>query len=211
PVILFTDDTSGNISKQYNMFDSWSMVCAALLFKKRNQRENTFFLGAVAGSNGLSAMDMVPELVDDLKALEQGVVMYSAEHGEDVLVVAPVLFITADNPRHSELVGLLGLTTTFPCRFCYYRKIVGKKPGDYVELLNKLYPRRTRDHYCLAATALDRKTPISGVLGTPLMAKDFSYKNKGADDLLQLQPFDPSNNTPVEILHTVLLGVAKYL
>ncbi|SAL99875.1 hypothetical protein [Absidia glauca] len=30
PLMLFTDDTSGNISKQYNNVDSWSMVCGAL-------------------------------------------------------------------------------------------------------------------------------------------------------------------------------------
>ncbi|CAO3599404.1 unnamed protein product [Absidia cylindrospora] len=44
PLILFTDDTSGNSSKQYNKYDNWSMVCGALSFEARNNRENTLSL-----------------------------------------------------------------------------------------------------------------------------------------------------------------------
>lgn len=163
-----------------------------------------------AGSAGLSAMDMVPRMVDDLKALEEGVVMYSAEHGEDVLVVAPLVCITADNPRHSELCGLLGLSTLYFCRFCYYLKT--KKTNDYVEeRLNRVYLRRTKDHYLAAAANPDRSTLLEGILSMPMAAKDLGFKNKGTDDLLQLQSFDPSQDAPVEILHCILLGVVKYL
>ncbi|SAM06253.1 hypothetical protein [Absidia glauca] len=211
PLNLFTDDTSGNISKQFNKFDSWSMVCAALSFEDRNRRENTFFLGAVSGTKGLCATDMVPRIAEDMMALEKGVVMYSAEHGEDVLVIAPLLFITADNPRHSELVGLLGSTTTFPCRFCYYQKPYVKSPGNYGDLLNKRYSERTRNHYCMAAQTSNRTTLINCGLERELPAKDIGYKNKGADGLLKLQSFDPSKDAPVEILHSILLGIAKYL
>ncbi|SAL95007.1 hypothetical protein [Absidia glauca] len=211
PVALFSDDTSGNSSKQYNKYDSWSMVCAALSFEDRNRRENTYFLGAVSGSESLSAVDMVPQIAADLKELEGDKVMYSAEHGEDVLVTAPILFITADNPRHAELVGLLHSTTLFPCRFCYFRKLDRNAPGYNPELLNKRYLERTRDHYCLAATTLDRSTMIPDVLENPIKASDLSYRTKGADDLLKLKSFDPSIDTPVEILHSILLGVADYL
>lgn len=115
PIILFTDDTSGNISKQYNKYDSWSMTFAAMPFSMRNKRENTFFISAVSGSAGLHAMHLVPGLVEDLLQLEQGVVMYSFEHGKKVLVIAPILFIAADNPRHAELCGIKMATVTFPC------------------------------------------------------------------------------------------------
>ncbi|KAL0083897.1 hypothetical protein F4703DRAFT_1857283 [Phycomyces blakesleeanus] len=40
PIILFTDDTSGNRSKQYNPFESWLMRCTALPFKDRNSIAN---------------------------------------------------------------------------------------------------------------------------------------------------------------------------
>ncbi|SAL97269.1 hypothetical protein [Absidia glauca] len=210
PLRLFTDDTSGNISKQYNKFDSWSMVCGAPPLEERNRRENTHFLGAVAGSAGLSAMDMVPRMVDDLKALEEDVVMYSAEHGEDVLVVAPLVCITADNPRHSELCGLFGLSTLYFCRFCYYLRT--KKTDDYdEERLNRVYLRRTKDHYLAAAATPDRSSLLERILSCPIAAKDLGFKNKGADDLLQFQSFDPFQDAPVEILHCIFLGVVKYL
>ncbi|KAL0074921.1 hypothetical protein J3Q64DRAFT_1776641 [Phycomyces blakesleeanus] len=56
PIILFTDDTSGNRSKQYNPFESWK-----------------------DGANGMS---LLPAIVDDFKKLKKGVKMFSAEDNE---------------------------------------------------------------------------------------------------------------------------------
>ncbi|KAI8136692.1 hypothetical protein BJV82DRAFT_547949, partial [Fennellomyces sp. T-0311] len=63
PLNLFSDDTSGNTSKKWNKFDSWSMVPAALPLAERNKRENTFLLCV---HNRLSAIDMLADIVDDL-------------------------------------------------------------------------------------------------------------------------------------------------
>ena len=41
PLILFTDDVSGNSTKQYNAYESWSMRCGALPFEERLSTENT--------------------------------------------------------------------------------------------------------------------------------------------------------------------------
>ena len=42
-------------------------------------------------------------------------------------------------------------------------------------------------------------------------ASDLSFKNRNTDSLLELESFDPQQDTPTEILHIVLLGIAKYL
>ena len=42
---------------------------------------------------------MAKPIVDDLISLEEGMVMYDAFLKEDVLVVAPVMCLLADNPR----------------------------------------------------------------------------------------------------------------
>jgi hypothetical protein len=79
PISFFTDDTSANISKQYNKLDSWSMYFAGLPFSERSKTENVCYVSAVLGSAGLNAMHLVPALVDDLLSLESGVKMYFAE------------------------------------------------------------------------------------------------------------------------------------
>ena len=119
-IILFTDDTSGNRSKQFNAYESWSMRLASMSFKDRSSIDNIFFLGAVQKKNGASGISLLSTLVEDLMKLERGVLMYSTIDQEEVIVVAPLLWIEADSPCHSELCGLLGLTTLYPCRKCYF-------------------------------------------------------------------------------------------
>ena len=98
PVILFTDDTSGNRSKQWNKFDSWSLRIAGL----PNSSTKLHFLCC---SNKCDVLDMAKPLVDDLNDLELiGLVMYDAFLGLDVLLIAPLMTILVDNPRHSELM-----------------------------------------------------------------------------------------------------------
>jgi hypothetical protein len=127
PIILFTDDTSGNRSKQYNAYESWSMKCAALSFKERSSIANIHFTSAIPKKDGAGGISLLPCIVDDLKQLEEGMIMYSAEHDEDVLVVAPLLWLEADTPCHSELCGLYSPTSLYPCRKCYTRLRRGKQ------------------------------------------------------------------------------------
>jgi len=48
--------------------------------------------------------------VEELLSLEkEGIVAYDAFLSKEVLLVAPVLFITCDNPRASEIMNNLGL------------------------------------------------------------------------------------------------------
>ncbi|KAI9275037.1 hypothetical protein EDC94DRAFT_579489 [Helicostylum pulchrum] len=54
-------------------------------------------------SDAASGFSLLSTIAEDLKSLEDGVVMFSAEDNEYVLVVAPVLWIEADYPCHSGL------------------------------------------------------------------------------------------------------------
>ncbi|KAI8328648.1 hypothetical protein BC941DRAFT_519195 [Chlamydoabsidia padenii] len=116
PIILFTDDTSGNQSKQFNLLDSWPFTCAAMPFEEKNKRENMFYVSAVAGSSGLDEMDVVPGLVDDLLKLEDGVLMYSAKYKKKALVFAPILFISGDNSRHVDICAIKRFNAIYGCR-----------------------------------------------------------------------------------------------
>ena len=65
---------------------------------------------------------MAKPLVYDLNDLElNGVVTYYAFLGQDVLLVAPLVAILVDNPRHSEVMNHSGPSAKKYCRMCMVR------------------------------------------------------------------------------------------
>ena len=100
PLLLYTDDTSGNRSKKWNKFDCWCFLLVGLPRHQNSQLHNIHF---IACSNKVDCMEMSGAIVSDLKKLEDGIVMYDSTLKQNVLVFAPVIATLADNPRHSEL------------------------------------------------------------------------------------------------------------
>lgn len=115
PLALYSDDTSGNRSKKWNSFDVWALMLAGLP-RKENAKLNNIHL--ICASNSVKALDMAKAIVDDLLALEKGVVMFDSALQKEVLVVAPVLCFLADNARSSELVNHSGSSANKFCRMC---------------------------------------------------------------------------------------------
>ncbi|OAD68830.1 hypothetical protein PHYBLDRAFT_149841 [Phycomyces blakesleeanus NRRL 1555(-)] len=203
-IILFTDDTFSNRSKQYNPFESWLMRCTALPFKDRNLIANIQFLSTIPKKDGTDGMSLLPAIVDDFKKLEKGVKMFSAADNEYVLAVAPILWIEADMPCHLELCRLLGPAIIFPCRRCY---IELRRAKDFVKDLS--YFQR----YVLANSTSDRDTAISNApkIGMNTPANEISFRDCLTGRLLELQLFDSEKDTSVEIFHMILFVVAKYM
>ncbi|KAL0082794.1 hypothetical protein J3Q64DRAFT_1700714 [Phycomyces blakesleeanus] len=213
PLILFTDDTSGNLLKQYNPYESWLMKCAGLAFRDRLSIENIQFIATVPKKNGAKGVSILPVMVCDLKALEKGVVMFCEKENQYVLVIAPVLWIEADTPCHSELCRLSGSTSLYPYRKCYVciHRLKDSLPAK--EYCTEPHKRRTQEHYVLANFMLDRTTiiPNAPTDRCNLPAKDLSFKDRSTGSLLELDAFNPSRDMPVEILPTILLGIEKYM
>ncbi len=115
PLLLYTDDTSGNRSKKWNKFDCWCFLLAGLPRHMNTQLHSIHFIGC---SNRVDCMDMTEAVVADLKKLEEGIIMFDASMKKDVLVVAPVMAVLADNPRHSEVINHLGGSANLFCRMC---------------------------------------------------------------------------------------------
>ena len=115
PLILYSDDFSGNRSKKWNKFDAWCVTLASLPMKEARKFENIHF---IACSNVVSAVDTTEPLVEDLLTLENGLKMFDACTQREVLVVAPVICCLCDNVRASELLNHLGSKAVKFCRFC---------------------------------------------------------------------------------------------
>ncbi len=120
PLLLYTDDTSGNRSKKWNKFDQWCFLLAGLPRHENMQLRNIHFITC---SNQVSLLDMAKPIVSDLVRLEEGVPLYDVYLQKEVLVIAPILAVLADNPRHAELLNHAGGAANKYCRMCLVRTI----------------------------------------------------------------------------------------
>ena len=120
PLMVFTDDTSGNKSKIWNKFDSWCFQLAGLPKKENANLQNIHF---ICSSNKAPVMEMVKPLVKQFLALEDGIVHFDALLQCDVIVVAPILCFLCDNPRASQLCSHMGATSNMFCRICNVRNM----------------------------------------------------------------------------------------
>ena len=115
PVVLYSDDTSGNKSKKWNKFDLWAMMLAGLPRKLNSQLEHIHFITC---SNQVPPLDMTWPIAQDLLKLEAGVIAFDAYLCKRVLLVTPVICVICDNPRASELLNHSGSRTRKFCRMC---------------------------------------------------------------------------------------------
>ena len=116
PLILYTDDTSGNKSKQWNKFDLWCIKLAGLPTKENSKLHN---IHMIVCSNKCGVLEMSKPMVDDFLNLEsKGIVSYDALLGTEVLVIAPVICAICDNPRAAEMMNHSGPAATMFCRMC---------------------------------------------------------------------------------------------
>lgn len=116
PLVLFSDDTSGNKSKKWKKFDSWSVIFAGLPRQDNAKLCNIHFCCC---SDIVSALDMTEALAIELTNLElDGIEAYDAFLNRDVIVTAPLMCVLADNPRASELLNHLGPSARRYCRMC---------------------------------------------------------------------------------------------
>ena len=96
-------------------FNSWYLLLAGLPKDMNFALENIHFM---CTSSKVSSLDMAVPIANELQMLQEGIVMWDAKLGQNVLVIAPLFALLADNPRASELVNHLTGNPNLICRMC---------------------------------------------------------------------------------------------
>ena len=116
PLIIFMDDVSGNISKQWNKHFVVYMSNALL---PREMLDKQACVRFVSSSPHASPMELMGGLRDSISsAYEMGINTFDCKTKEEVMLVPYVLFFDGDNPMQAEMCSQGGLDCNHFCRTC---------------------------------------------------------------------------------------------
>ncbi|GJJ13648.1 hypothetical protein Clacol_007904 [Clathrus columnatus] len=113
--ILFIDDVSGNVSKQWNKHYVCYLSNACLPHEQLDKEFNIWFVGS---SPHINALELAQGIQESFNKTKTGIIAYDAlEKTECMFVVLPYLNV-ADNPMHAEMCSQSGLTSNKFCQTC---------------------------------------------------------------------------------------------
>ncbi|EIW79767.1 hypothetical protein CONPUDRAFT_58651 [Coniophora puteana RWD-64-598 SS2] len=262
PLIVFMDDVSGNISKQWNKHHAVYMSNANL---PRRMIEKEFCIRFVSSSPNAAPMELMRAMKDSVSdAAASGVRAWDCKYNEDVILEPYGLFFAGDNPMQAEECSHGGVNCNYFCRTCdvggpgvYKQSLEGynaifscgneRKPDETREQILEQFKLAVKPGATSKLSKLLQKTGVrdtatSSILNTIAdMGKKLRAKtnNTGApqsereiqkkledelEELLRGRTIEDTINpllgmdgvnihmdTPTEILHTILLGVVKYM
>ncbi|KAN0085722.1 hypothetical protein V8E55_006856 [Tylopilus felleus] len=119
PLIIFMDNVSGNISKQWNKHYVIYMSNASLPREMLDQEFNVRFVTSSLHASPMELMHAMKEFM--MRAVESGVIAWDCRDEEEVLLIPNGLFHGGDNPMQAELCSHAGLNCNFFCRTCQIR------------------------------------------------------------------------------------------
>ncbi|KAH9821264.1 hypothetical protein DFH28DRAFT_1079308 [Melampsora americana] len=218
PLVLYCDDLSGNISKRWNKHIAYYFTLAGLPPKLANQEYNCHFLTT---SNTAGALELGDPLVDEINDIStNGFVAYDHQLETEVLVMTVVLCHLGDSPMHAEITNTLNPSSSLsPCRICKLqaKSMIEKRSTKYIEDFvgidedgrQKSLPVRTWSDTKELTEHLWDLAQRPGTIGL----FDETSSKLGVKDTLNMffARFNGHLDTPVEMLHVILLGVTKYL
>ncbi|KAG1761023.1 hypothetical protein EDD22DRAFT_848083 [Suillus occidentalis] len=230
PLIIFMDDVSGNISKQWNKHHAIYMSNANL---PREMLEKEFCVRFVTSSPHAAPMEMMSAMQDSIgKAAESGIFAWDCKDNEEVMLVPYSLFLGGDNPMHAEETCEVGGTKEYkesdkgynsifvPGQFWTPAGTAAEIRAQFVTALNS----GTSEKIKKSISSTGVKDTTTGYILEPKSESEVkAILNKELEDLLRgsalddainpllgVEGFNVHQDTPTEILHTVLLGVVKY-
>ncbi|KAG9102947.1 hypothetical protein FRC06_000691 [Ceratobasidium sp. 370] len=186
PFVLFVDDVSGNVSKQWNKHWCAYTSNASLPREQMNKRSNIRFM---ATSQHASPLEMVDGICTGFKdAFEKMVVVYDAKQKREVLVRPYILVVTGDNPMQACECSNIGMKGSHFCRTCDvggsnvhkasdagYAEIF--KPGTLrttagtIASIEEQYEAAFTSTNAEAITKLQRQTGVKDAMAEPLIER----------------------------------------
>ncbi|KAJ3859265.1 hypothetical protein EV359DRAFT_75674 [Lentinula novae-zelandiae] len=233
PLWLHCDDTSGNLSKKWNKHNSFLFTPAGLPRHLAHKEKNVHFL---CTSNIAPPLEMLDGIADQLeKAQKQGIWAWDSELQDIVLLIPSVHALLGDNPMQSEFSCHIGFAGRLFCRNCWAsEKVEGDEEGEvdpeggYSSDVVKFVEASQVG----GGAAIKRMKTASGIkdnyqaffaeqLQAIAMRKGLSKEQREREIIKLRQSFplyttspvwrlkglDPHQDTPVEVLHVVLLVV----
>ncbi|KAI0263906.1 hypothetical protein BC834DRAFT_970983 [Gloeopeniophorella convolvens] len=219
PIFLYLDDTSSNTSKKWNKHDSLLFVLAGLPQEQMLLPYNIHFL---CTSNSAPPLEICERVCKELREAEaDGVVAWDCELQEEVLLV----------PWDTVRLNI--------CRMCKAKKIARDLASNVdAQLAHALEFMQgvpsCADNFATASGVKDKhlaffhgnlkkiivaQKELNRSLGRPLIEGVCEGVQRALEvwcfediinPLLTLEYLDLATDTPVEILHVILLGVVKY-
>ncbi|KAH6874840.1 hypothetical protein BKA70DRAFT_1449269 [Coprinopsis sp. MPI-PUGE-AT-0042] len=213
---VFGDDVSGNRSKSWNKHWNIYMSHRNLPRKLLQQESHVHFISTSQHAGVVEQFQSIKQYIELTN--KKPVRVYDPQTSQFIRVKIRCNCGPGDNPAQSEVSGHIGNSGNLRCRKCYVGGTMKEKMTDagYASMFVPGAPR----------SALTVLTSVKKATGT----KD-SYTQYWIDQLtgwsrarqklpgapnriynpfLTLDYFDATKDTPIEILHTVLLGVVKY-
>lgn len=132
PVIVFMDDASANISKQWNKHIVVYLSNAGLPREMLDKEFCTKFVMSSPNAPPMELMRAVRDSIEYVKpstpihhislflsaALDLPVATFDCKTGKEILIIPYLIFTAGDNPMHAEQTSHSGLNSNHFCRTC---------------------------------------------------------------------------------------------
>ncbi|KAF4584660.1 hypothetical protein EYR38_001890 [Pleurotus pulmonarius] len=234
-VPLWADDVSGNRSKQYNkhinIYAANSNIPGQLL-------QQEYFVHFVSTSPHATSPEQFSAVISHIKSTHSDPIRcYNAHTHNQCRVILRLPGLPADNPQQSEEASHMGETESNEGYHALFSTSLPRSAAEVREQLNKQIETAmygVEKPLLDMQTATGTKDKIAQYWIDILLAKSREMKSlspgRSSEDiatelqtwldtqpgekmnpLLSVSGLDPTQDTPVEILHTILLGIIKYV
>ncbi|KAG2351053.1 hypothetical protein BDR07DRAFT_1456115 [Suillus spraguei] len=220
---------SGNVSKQWNKHHAVYMSNAFMLREMLEMLEKVFCVWFVSSSPHDSPMEIAKAVKESIRAAaDEGIVAYNCKYRDEVMLIPYSLFEAGNNPMQVEECSHGSLHCDYFCHTCKVGGMTSMKQSDegYLKLfkilkqieLLKLSGGTTKVQNAVLLTGTYDTTSASIVNRLLEFRKCLKFEEmlgslfveNYINPLLSMTGLNIHQDTPTEILHTILLSIVKY-